>query len=463
MNALIWLIVFVLGGWSIPTTGEAVLVATPASSDTSPIVMTPRVGGTTQDVTIRNVGDERSSRLKTALRRTPRKGAFTISSDGCRHRVLAPGATCVVRVRYSAKAAPPDGAEAVLTVSGRNAIASISYFKVTDTDGAPEASPDSASVTEDTAPNPIQGNVLTNDSDPDGDALVVTSAGTFLLPHGTVVMNANGSYTYTLDNSDPDVNALNDSETLTNSFTYSISDGHGGTDSAKLTITINGNTDNRPPEASPDSASVTEDTAPNPIQGNVLTNDSDPDGDALVVTSAGTFLLPHGTVVINANGSYTYTLDNSDPDVNALNDSETLTNSFTYSISDGHGGTDSAKLTITINGNTDNRPPEASPDSASVTEDTAPNPIQGNVLTNDSDPDGDALVVTSAGTFLLPHGTVVINANGSYTYTLDNSDPDVNALNDSETLTNSFTYSISDGHGGTDSAKLTITINGNTD
>jgi VCBS repeat-containing protein len=109
---------------------------------------------------------------------------------------------------------------------------------------------------------------------------------------------------------------------------------------------------NQGPVAEDDANSVKEDAAPNPVLGNVLVNDSDPDGDTLSVTSAGTFSLSHGTLVMHADGSYSYTLDNTDPAVNALNDGQTLTDTFTYSVSDGHGGTDSAKLTITIRGTT---------------------------------------------------------------------------------------------------------------
>ena len=68
-------------------------------------------------------------------------------------------------------------------------------------------------------------------------------------------------------------------------------------------------------------------------------------------------------------------LDNNSAAVNALNDGQTLKDTFTYNISDGHGGTDSAKLDITINGSTDNQPPVADADTNTVKEDTAPNPI----------------------------------------------------------------------------------------
>jgi uncharacterized repeat protein (TIGR01451 family) len=177
-------------------------------------------------------------------------------------------------------------------------------------------------------------------------------------------------------------------------------------------------------------------------------------------------------VTINANGSYTYTLNNSNPAVQALNVGQTLTETFTYKISDGNGGTDTATLTITINGAND--VPDARNNRNSVTEDGTTT-ATGNVVTNtdvpdgtDSDPDNDPLTVTevngAAGNVAnaVPgtYGSVTINANGSYTYTLNNSNPAVQALNVGQTLTETFTYKISDGNGGTDTATLTITING---
>ena len=283
-----------------------------------------------------------------------------------------------------------------------------------------------------------------------------------------MVLNADGTFAYTLDNSNPAVNALNDGQTLADAFTYQISDGHGGTSSATLTVTINGTTDtpaNTPPTAVADAVSVKEDATPNPVVGSVLTNDQDANGDPLTVTNAGTYALPHGSLVLNADGTFAYTLDNSNPAVNALNDGQTLADAFTYQISDGHGGTSSATLTVTINGTTDtpaNTPPTAVADAVSIKENRAPNPVVGSVFTNDQDANGDPLTVTNAGTYALPHGSLVLNADGTFAYTLDNSNPAVNALNDGQTLADAFTYQISDGHGGTSSATLTVTINGTT-
>ena len=85
-------------------------------------------------------------------------------------------------------------------------------------------------------------------------------------------------------------------------------------------------------------------------------------------------------------------------------------------------------------------------DSATITEDVAPNPISGSVLPNDSDPDDEPLTVTlvdgiaaNVGSPLLgTFGSLTLNSNGSFNYTLDNSNPTVDAMGDGDSLTESF-------------------------
>src|SRR5699024_5291571 len=72
----------------------------------------------------------------------------------------------------------------------------------------------------------------------------------------------------------------------------------------------------------------------------------------------------YGTLTLNADGSYTYLLDNDNPVVNGLNESgAALSDVFSYAISDGEGGTSFTALTITINGNEDGAP-SVTPDDA---------------------------------------------------------------------------------------------------
>jgi VCBS repeat-containing protein len=342
---------------------------------------------------------------------------------------------------------------------------SVTIVGVTD-NTPPDAALDLASVVEDTPPNPIVGNVLANDIDIDGDTLTVTNPGTYSQggAGGTLVLNADGSYTYTLDNTNPGVDALNDGDTLLEFFSYNVSDGQGGLDGDQLRITVHGVTDNSLPFVNDDLNTIVEDTSPNPILGNVLFNDSDPDGDSLTVTNPGTIQLLFGTLILNADGSYTYTLDNANPAVDALDSGDLQLEHFFYQVSDGEGGTTSAQLIITINGVTDNTPPDARNDTTTVREDTPPNPVSGNLLDNDTDVDNDTLVVTNPGTHAIsPGGTLVLNPDGSYQYTLDNADPVVDGLDTGEAIHTFFVYSVSDGHGGTNTAILDITIEGVTD
>ncbi len=199
---------------------------------------------------------------------------------------------------------------------------------------------------------------------------------------------------------------------------------------------------------------------------------------------AGTY----GTVTINANGTYEYALDNTNTAVQALGVGQTLTDTFTYTASDGHGGVKHTTLTITINGANDD--PVVQADTNSVTEDAVDAAghddgnanttiVAGDVRTNDSDVDGDTLNVvgvakgdtginsndfTTVATGVAgDYGTVTINTNGTYEYALDNTNAAVQALAVGETLTETFTYTASDGNGGVKHTTLTITINGAND
>ncbi len=144
--------------------------------------------------------------------------------------------------------------------------------------------------------------------------------------------------------------------------------------------------------------------------GNVLSNDTDPESDSLVVSKIGsgsgasttsvTSSTPgvvngkYGTLTIQADGGYSYVVNNSHSSVDALQNGETLTDSFTYTADDLRGGTASATLNIVINGSNDQ--PTASADYNNAKESTSiagsgydysGYSASGNVLSNDSDVD----------------------------------------------------------------------------
>ena len=271
-----------------------------------------------------------------------------------------------------------------LTVKSADGTASYDIkVNITGTNDNPIAVADTNSVKEDTAPNPVSGNVLTNDTDVDtGDTHSVTavngSAGNvganLVGTYGTLHLNSDGTYTYTLNNGLASVQALAQGASVTDVFTYTNSDNHGGSSTANLTITVNGTNDNGAPVAVADTNWAKEDTNTS-ATGNVLQTlahagapsgtfsdnaDTDPDADTLAVsalsggidngttfTKTGTY----GTVVITkATGAYTYTLANAQANVQALAAGQMVTDSFTYTVSDGHGGTASANLAVTVFG-----------------------------------------------------------------------------------------------------------------
>ena len=218
-------------------------------------------------------------------------------------------------------------------------------------------------------------NVLANDTS--ATSVTGVSAGTtngtmgqnLVGQYGTLVMNANGSYTYAVDNTNATVQALRgSSNTLTDVFSYTASDGSTSR-SANLTITITGTND--APVAVADTATAVEAggaysagggaTAGTNPSGNVLTNDTDVDsGDTKTVSAitggtlgtarAGSF----GSLTLNADGSYSYVVDNANASVQALRTSaNTLTDTFTYTVQDAAGATSTATLTVTVQGAND--------------------------------------------------------------------------------------------------------------
>jgi hypothetical protein len=207
-------------------------------------------------------------------------------------------------------------------------------------------------------------------------------------------------------------------------FTYTISDGNGGTSSASVTVFVAAQP-NRPPVAVNDAATTAFGT---PVTIDVLDNDSDPDGNALSISAVT--LPAHGSAVISGT-SIVYTPEPGYSGADA----------FGYTIGDGRGGSASASVAVTVTPQP-NRPPVAVNDAATT---TAGVPVTVNVLANDSDPDGDALTIVGVTT--PANGSVVATAT-NVTYT-----PAPRF-----TGTDTFTYTIDDGRGGTAAATVTITV-----
>ena len=316
--------------------------------------------------------------------------------------------------------------------------------------------------------------------------------------YGTLTIGADGSYTYAANDS---ISGFDANETLTDTFTYTLSDEHDATDTATLTITLLGQ-DNEAPSATDNTNAVNEDATvtvtngTSGVTGDVLINDTDPESDTLTVTkikksggsdsnvssgsaynSSGTSVTgTYGTLTIGADGSYTYVADQTAADALDLND--TVTDVFVYTVSDGNGGTDTANITITVTGINDN--PVAVNDTDSVNEDATVTKTgaQDDVINDDTDADASASLtvtkirpnggsdstVSSGSTYNSSgrsvtgtYGTLTIGADGSYTYVADQDAAD--ALDAGDTVTDVFVYTVSDGTTPV-TATLTITVTG---
>ncbi len=306
---------------------------------------------------------------------------------------------------------------------------------------APRAVNDTKEILEDTQG---RGNVLTNDSDADGDQLSVISyqvdgnsfsAGTTgkIEDVGEILIEADGNYLFT-----PTLNFNGNVPTIR----YTIQDQENKTASANLSIRVIPVND--APTAVDDPETTPED---NPLSGTVIENDSDVDGDNIKVISItidGTIyqagetvtITTIGTIVINENGSFTFS-----PATNFNG----VVPGIEYTIEDTEGLTDSATLSIIVL--SENDAPVAVDDEYTTDQNEA---VSGNVTDNDIDSDGGNNIKVNTTPVSGPeNGQLDLKEDGSFTYT-----PDTDYAGQDQ-----FVYEICDPDNLCDQATVTIIIN----
>ena len=297
--------------------------------------------------------------------------------------------------------------------------AAIQVLAVND---APVAGADGYSLTEDGVLNrPAATGVLANDLDVDGP-FPLTVAIESPPAHGSLVLNADGSFVYTPV---PNYNGPD-------AFTYRVADSSAAFDIGSVSLTVTSVNDN--PTANNDTTTATEDGGTVAID--VLANDSFAPDLGETLTVADVTNAQHGAVFIAPDGKsvrYTPDANYNGPDI------------FTYTIADGNGGLAAATVNVAVVSVNDL--PDAVGDVATVNEDAGAQTID--LLANDSaGPDsGETLTIGSVtqGT----HGSVTIAADGLsvlYTPQADYAGPDA------------FFYTLSDGNGGADFAAVTVIV-----
>ncbi|AZD06986.1 T1SS secreted agglutinin RTX [Pseudomonas chlororaphis] len=356
------------------------------------------------------------------------------------------------------------------------------------TDDVPQAFNDSNGVASESLLT-LSGNVLTNDVQgadrvPSGPI----TAGTFNGTYGTLVLAADGTYTYTVHTSDPAFLALQGGGSGTDSFTYTLTDADGDSSTANLVLQVHNNDDpvviqglnaeggevtvyekNLADGSSPDAGALTQSgtftvTALDGMQTltvggiNLVAGGVAAGFPQSVTTALGNTLTITGYNAATGVISYSYTLtDNEDhPTANGAN---SLSEHFNVVATDADGSTASGSLDVNVVDDL----PTAVDDSNGVASESQLI-LTGNVLTNDVQgadrvPSGPV----TAGTFTGTYGTLVLAADGTYTYTLNTADADFKALPGNGNGTETFAYTLTDADGDSSTANLVLNIHNNDD
>ncbi|MFB2892387.1 beta strand repeat-containing protein [Aerosakkonemataceae cyanobacterium BLCC-F50] len=324
------------------------------------------------------------------------------------------------------------------------------FGKNTNPNINPIANPDSITTNED---NAVTFNVLANDSDPNNDPLTITQVNNSALTAGTPItlssgalltLNANNTFTY---NPNGKFESLTTGQNGSDSFTYTIGDGKGGTATATVNVAIAGVNDLAVITGTT-TGNVTEDATTNTATGTLSATDVD--SPATFVAQANTNGT-YGSFALGTDGAWTYTLDNSRSATNALAAGQTVTDVFSAATADGTA----QAITITVAGSNDLAVITGTT-TGNVTEDATTNTATGTLSATDVDsPTTFVAQANTNGTY----GSFALGTNGAWTYTLGNSRSATNALAAGQTVTDVFTSATADGT----TKAVTITLTGNND
>ena len=268
--------------------------------------------------------------------------------------------------------------------------------------------------------------------DPDAGA-VLTWSGSAQGVYGSFAVAPDGSWSYVAG---PAVRQLADGETATETFTATVTDQTGRSATQAVTVTIGGANDAPVPTTPAAEATATV------IDGGVLVAEgrltaADPDAGA-TLTWSGAATGTYGSFAVQPDGTWTFAGNGL---VQTLGAGASVTETFTATVTDEKGATATQAVVVTIRGAND------APVSSAGEFDTAKgNAITGTLVAVDIDA-GDVLTF-GAGPKAPTNGTVVIGADGSFTYTPD---PAFQGLD-------SFDFTVSDGQGGSSTSRVTVAV-----
>ncbi|QDO85946.1 hypothetical protein FM037_25160 [Shewanella psychropiezotolerans] len=357
----------------------------------------------------------------------------------------------------------------IITIVGANDPADITVGQG-DSD-AGTVTEDGATDTDAVTVEMVSGSLTVTDVDT-GEAVFQVQSDVADGNYGSFSIDADGNWTYTLNNDHADVQSLTDGQTLTRTITVTSAD---GTASHNVIITIVGANDPADitvGQGDSDAGTVTEDGATDTdavtvemVSGSLTVTDVDT-GEAVFQVQSDVADGNYGSFSIDADGNWTYTLNNDHADVQSLTDGQTLTRTITVTSAD---GTASHNVIITIVGANDPADitvGQGDSDAGTVTEDGATDTdavtvemVSGSLTVTDVDT-GEAVFQVQSDVADGNYGSFSIDADGNWTYTLNNDHADVQSLTDGQTLTRTITVTSADG---TASHNVIITIVGAND
>ena len=443
------------------TSPVAVIVAPFTPANRAPVLSTPVVGTpiALTGVVSGSVSatDVDGDTLTYSAPATTAKGAIIINADTgaftytptapARHRAAALGATAGERAdSFTVMVTDGQGGTATASVT-----VVVSPSNVNPVAGTPVVG----------VPNALTGVVTGSVSATDADGDTLTYSAPASTAKGAIIINAGtGAFTYT-----PTVAARNTAAApgatpadRADGFTVTVTDGHGGTATAAITVAIS-------PAVAPANRAPVLSTpvvgTPNATTGVVTGSVSATDADGDTLTYSAPASTAKGAIIINAGtGAFTYT-----PTVAARNTAAApgatpadRADGFTVTVTDGHGGTATAAITVAIS-------PAVAPANRAPVLSTpvvgTPNATTGVVtgIVSATDADGDTLTYSAPTT--TAKGAIIINAGtGAFTYT-----PTVAARNTAAApgataadRADGFTVTVVDGRGGTASTAVTVAV-----
>ncbi|MBU2881712.1 VCBS domain-containing protein [Psychrosphaera sp. B3R10] len=293
---------------------------------------------------------------------------------------------------------------------------------------------------------PNSNNALTVIDEDEGEANIVSQTNT-KTTYGTFSITESGAWTYELDVTNSDVTSLTSDATLTDFITITSKDGT----TSVIEVTINGIAAvNTAASIGGDmTASINSDNVDDVTGSLTIT---DPDTDEAQVEAQTDMETTYGTFSITTTGAWTYKLNVTNAAVVSLAATATLTDSITITTADGTTGT----IAVTISGVVaQNSAATFSGDlTASVTNDTTDD-ITGTITISDAD-DGESAAQIQTDV-VTTYGIFSINANGEWTYSVDETNSSVAALlGENDTLTDTITVTSTDNT----TTNLVITIKG---